>query len=49
MKERSGNAMKKRGGIRDSIGMLAAAGLFVVLIGLTAVLIMIFLASSSEA
>jgi|GEM_PF-1413084 len=41
--------MKKRGGIRDSIGMLAAAGLFVVLIGLTAVLIMIFLASSSEA
>lgn len=32
----------------DTIGMLAAAGLFVVLIGLTAALIMTFLASSAE-
>lgn len=41
--------MKKRIGIRDSIGILAAAGLFAVLVGLTAALIMTFLASSSEA
>ncbi len=41
--------MRKHSGIRDSIGMLAAAGLLVVLIGLTAALIMTFLASSSEA
>ena len=41
--------MKKRIGIRDGIGIFAAAVLFAVLIGLTAALIMTFLASSSEA
>ena len=41
--------MKKRIGIRDGIGIFAAAGLFAVQIGLTAALIMTFLVSSSEA